>query len=89
MAVGKVRLFLDSSVLLSASGSEKSLSRLVIVLAPRRKWTLVSSGYCRAETLRNLSKVSTSAIETWPKIEPDIFFVADALTSERPLLLTA
>lgn len=84
-----MKVFLDSSVLLSASGSVKSLSRLVTVLASRRKWSLLSSGYCRAETIRNLPKLGSSALESWPEIERGIIFVADALTSERPLLLAA
>ena len=84
-----MKIFLDSSVLLSASGSSKSLSRLVTVLASSRNWELLSSGYCRSETVRNLSKVGVGVLESWPQIEKRVVFVADALTSERPLLLTA
>lgn len=84
-----MKIFLDSSVLLSASGSDKSLSRLVTILASRRGWRLLSSGYCRSETVRNLAKLGDGAAENWPKIEKKLVYVADALTSERPLLLAA
>ena len=84
-----MRIFLDSSVLLSASGSEKSLSRLVAALAPERGWTLVSAIYCQAETNRNIIKLGPQAVATWPELRRKIQWVPNALTSTRPLLLTA
>ncbi len=84
-----MRVFLDSSVLLSACGSEKSLSRLVTELAAERGWHLVSAAYCRAETSRNLGKISSNARQCWPDIETKVEWVPNALTSKRPLLLIA
>jgi len=84
-----VRIFLDSSVILSACGSEKSLSRLITLLAKERGWTLVSSAYCRAETSRNVGKFGAPAMARWAALRAELTWVPDALTTKRPLLLTA
>jgi len=84
-----VRLFLDSSVILSACGSEKSLSRLITLLAPERGWRLVSSAYCRAEVARNIGKFGDEATSRWMTLRTMLEWVPDALTNKRPLLLTA
>lgn len=56
-----MRLFLDTSVLLAASGSSKGASRFLIAEAAAHGWELVSSDYCDEETRRNLPKVGRSA----------------------------
>jgi len=70
-----VRLFLDSSVILSACGSEKSLSRLITLLAPERGWTLVSSAYCRAEISRNIGKFGAPAMAHWAALRAELTWV--------------
>lgn len=87
MGQSKVKVFLDSSVLLSAAGSRKSLSRLILTIAPRQIWTLVTCAYCRAETNRNVVKFGREATEFWQNMP--LVFVPDALSSTRPLLLSA
>lgn len=52
-----MRLFLDTSVLLAASGSSRGASRALFSYQPANAWTLVSSGYCVAETKRNVGKL--------------------------------
>ena len=84
-----VRIFLDSSVLLSACGSEKSLSRLITELAADRGWRLISASYCRAETSKNIGKLGAEAAMRWPSMRTRIEWVPNALTSKKPLLLTA
>lgn len=84
-----VRIFLDSSVLLSACGSEKSLSRLVTGIASERSWHLVSAWCCRAETAKNLGKLGTHAGQHRPLLQAIVEWVPNALTSKRPLLLAA
>lgn len=84
-----VRVFLDSSVILSACGSERSLSRLITVLAAERSWNLVSAAYCRAETVKNLTKFAPQATAHWQDLHARIEWVPNALTTKRPLLLTA
>jgi predicted nucleic acid-binding protein len=84
-----VRIFLDRSVLLSACGSEKSLSRLITEIAPQRGWRLISASYCRAETSKNLGKLGPAAALKWPDMQSKVEWVPNALTSRKPLLLTA
>ena len=84
-----MRVFLDSSVVLSACGSVKSLSRLITLIAPERDWHPVSSAYCRAEVARNVGKFGDEATAYWTTLRAKLEWVPDALTSKRPLLLTA
>ena len=84
-----MRLFLDSSVLLSAAGSEKSLSRLIMTIADQWEWDLVTAFYCRDETNRNIGKFPPKSAITWKALQADLSFTPNALTSNRPLLLTA
>ena len=84
-----MRVFLDSSVVLSACGSVKSLSRLITLIAPERDWHPVSSAYCRAEVARNVGKFGAEATAYWTTLRTKLEWVPDALTSKRPLLLTA
>lgn len=84
-----MRLFLDSSVLLSATGSVKSLSRLIVTIADEWGWELVTAFYCRDETNRNIVKFPPKAAKTWRDLQGDLAFTPNALTSKRPLLLTA
>ncbi len=84
-----MRIFLDSSVLLSSCGSGKSLSRLITEISDERGWHLVSAGYCRAETARNIGKLGEEAVLRWPDLRAKVEWVPNALTSVRPLLLTA
>ncbi len=84
-----MRLFLDSSVLLSAAGSEKSLSRLIVTIAREWGWELETAFYCRDETSRNIRKFPQKAVHVWVAMQEEIAFLPNALTSNRPLLLTA
>ena len=84
-----MRVFLDSSVILSACGSERSLSRLITVLAAERGWDLVSAAYCRAETIKNLAKFPQQASAHWQDLQARIEWVPNAFTTKHPLLLTA
>ncbi len=84
-----MKVFLDSSVLLSACGSERSLSRLITEIAGERKWELVSVAYCRAETAKNLGKFGAAASDHWKSLQRKVAWAPNALTTRRPLLLTA
>ncbi len=75
--------------MLSACGSEKSLSRLIMELAAERGWHLISAMYCRAETGKNIGKLGISAVARWPEMQAQVEWVPNALTSRRPLLLAA
>lgn len=75
--------------MLSAVGSQKSLSSLIATIAGRKGWSLTSSAYCRVETNRNVVKFGSEAETRWKLLRDRITFVPDALTSRWPLLLTA
>jgi hypothetical protein len=82
-----VRLFLDTSVLLAASGSGKGASRFLIVEAATRGWELISSDYCDEETRRNLSKVGRAAPIAWRRtVRPRLRFVRSNLALDKPLV---
>lgn len=84
-----MRVFLDSSVIISACGSVKSLSRLIWQIHSAHDWQLISSSYCRAEVARNVVKFGGAAVESLSQLSADIDWVPNALTSKRPLLLAA
>ena len=65
------------------------MSRLITEIAPERGWHLISASYCRAETGKNLSKLGPDAILRWPELQTQIEWVPNALTSKKPLLLSA
>jgi predicted nucleic acid-binding protein len=82
-----VRLFLDTSVLLAASGSARGASRFVIAEALPHGWELVSSDHCAEETRRNLPKVARSAATAWKnEIAPRVRFVRASLALDKPLV---
>jgi len=82
-----VRLFLDASVLLSASGSESGASRYIVDEAKKHSWQLLSSNYCREETLRNLPKIGQEAESYFTDtLRKRIKWVTDAWSSESILL---
>ncbi len=60
-----MRLFLDTSVLLAATGSAGGASRFVLDEAAAHGWKLVTTDYCVDEARRNLPKLATSAPNTW------------------------
>lgn len=94
-----MKLFLDTSVLLAASGSAKGASRAVFHFASEAGWTLISSPYVLNEVVRNLSKLPVSATKEWIRLRRQLDVVDDVITShlavvfsaskDRPVLLTA
>ncbi|NBS05671.1 MAG: PIN domain-containing protein [Verrucomicrobia bacterium] len=86
----EVRLFLDSSVLLAATGSTSGASRLLITSAKREGWILVTSAYCVREVEHNLPKLKPKASIDWRRtIKPALTIVGTHLVLDRPLLYRA
>ena len=56
-----MRLFLDTSVLLAASGSATGASRELFNRAPANDWRLIATPYVIEEVLRNLSLLPHTA----------------------------
>ncbi|MBK1880244.1 PIN domain-containing protein [Pelagicoccus mobilis] len=82
-----MRLFLDTSVLLSATGSEVGASRFIVNEAKKHSWQLANSHYCRQETLRNLPKIGEEAVSYFSDtLRNRIQWVSDAWSSDNILL---
>ena len=94
-----MKVFLDSSVLLAASGSSRGASRFLLLNAAAQRWSLVSSPYCVTEVVRNLGKLGAEAVEAWERmVQPNFGLVSDTWTldlpvsipdKDRPVLLSA
>ena len=82
-----MRLFLDTSVLLSASGSANGASRFIVAEAAAHGWELVSSDYCAEETRRNLPKLGRTAAAAWKAdIAPRVQLIPASVAFDKPLL---
>jgi predicted nucleic acid-binding protein len=84
-----VRLFLDTSVLLAASGSETGASRALFHLSQTVGWRLVTSPYAVNEVLKNLAKFPAEATTAWLKLRRQIIIVDDVVSLNRPVLFAA
>jgi predicted nucleic acid-binding protein len=79
-----VRLFLDTSVVLSACASAAGASREIFRAAPINGWVLVATPYVVAETERNLSEFSPEAKSKWVELRQNILLMRDVLTLKLP-----
>jgi predicted nucleic acid-binding protein len=81
-----VKLFLDTSVLLAASGSERGASRAIFDLSRKHHWRLLTSYYCIIEVERNLRKLPENARHIWDNLlSGKVAIVNDAITLDKPL----
>ncbi len=78
-----MKLFLDSSVLLAASGSRRGASREVIRLADECKWLLLATPYVVSEVLANLANLAETARTDWAALMPNLTLMDDVLTLDR------
>jgi hypothetical protein len=76
-----VRLFLDSSVLLAACGSDRGASRAVFLCAAESGWDLLTSPY--EEVLTNLPGLPAAATADWARRRPQLALMDDVLTLDR------
>ncbi len=56
-----MKLFIDTSVLLAAAGSEHGDPVFVFEQATDREWVLITTHYCLEEAKRNVAKVGRKA----------------------------
>jgi hypothetical protein len=94
-----VRVFLDSSVLLAASASDRGASREIFCRAAESDWLLLASPYVVEEVLANLPKLPATATGIWAGLRPNLALMDDVLTldraavfeptKDRPILFTA
>lgn len=78
-----MRLFLDSSVLLAASGSGRGASREIVVRASERGWILLTTPYVIEEVHANLPHLPPAATADWARIRPELMLMDDVLTLDR------
>jgi predicted nucleic acid-binding protein len=79
-----VRLFLDTSVLLSSCGSEKGASREIFRLSGSQNWTLVATPYVFQEVTKNLNKLPDEATPSWRELQRNLLVLPDIVTLDRP-----
>lgn len=79
-----MRLFLDTSVLLAASGSATGASREVFRRAPANDWVLISIPFVIEEVLRNLPDLPGVVSANWGRLRPALLLMEDVLTLDRP-----
>ena len=84
-----MRLFLDTSVLLAASGSAAGASRELFRRASANAWVLVSSPYVLEEVFRNLPSLPPAANVEWARLRPALMVMHDVLTLDRPAVFQA
>lgn len=94
-----MNLFLDSSVLLAASGSDRGASREVFRSAQRARWILLATPYVLEEVLVNLPALPKAATSAWAVLRPELAIVDDVFTldqavvfepaKDRPILFSA
>jgi len=79
-----VTLFLDTSVLLAASGSSKGASREIFRLAPKQQWTLITIPYVLEEVTRNLKNLPHDASADWVRLRRQLTIEDNVLSLDRP-----
>ncbi len=84
-----MNLFLDTSVLLAASGSALGASREVFRRSAANNWTLIATPYVLEEVLRNLPNLPPPASADWARLRPVLVIRDDVLSVDRPTIFTA
>jgi hypothetical protein len=84
-----VRLFLDASVLVAASGSAAGASREIFRRASANGWILITTPYGLEEVVRNLPDLAPSASADWAALRPALLILDDVLTLDRPAVFPA
>lgn len=83
-----MKIFLDSSVLLAASGSAHGASRAVFDLQQAVGWTLLYSPYVRSEVKDNLTFLDTHALSSWLALSKKLNLVDDSLVMDWPVVFS-
>lgn len=67
-----MRLFLDTSVLLAASASDRGASREIFRLAAVNEWVMITTTYVVEEVLRNLPDFPSTVSGEWVRLRSGI-----------------
>jgi predicted nucleic acid-binding protein len=79
-----MRLFLDTSVMLSSCASASGASREVFKRARANAWLLITTPYAIDEVLRHLPDFPLAASTDWAALRPCILVMDDVLTLDLP-----
>jgi hypothetical protein len=83
-----VKIFLDSSVLLAAAGSENGASRALFDLQQESGWSLLYSPYVRSEVKVNLVFLNPTALSSWQALSKKLNLVDDSLVIDWPVVFS-
>jgi len=81
-----MKLFLDTSVLLSATASNSGASREIFRRSKREGWVLITTPYGIDEVERNLDFLSQEAAGEWGSLRSGLLVMGDVLTLDLPSL---
>lgn len=81
-----MRLFLDTSVLISATASCSGASREIFRRSDRQNWVLITTPYGIEEVERNLDFLSPEAAGEWNSLRSRLLVMGDVLTLDLPSL---
>lgn len=81
-----MRLFLDTSVMLSASCSARGASREVFRCATSNGWLLITTPYAIDEVMRHLPVFPITASADWATLRPQLLVMDDVFTPEMPVV---
>ena len=84
-----MRLFLDTSVLLAASGSTQGASREVFRRAAGNEWALIATPFTLEEAICNLPLLGPVAGIQWARLRPLLVVMDDVVTLDRPSVFAA
>jgi predicted nucleic acid-binding protein len=84
-----MKLLLDSSVLLAASGSESGASRELFRLAPSAGWSLLATPYIVREVTLNLPRLPQQASLDWAGFRKELQVCEDVVTLDWPAVFPA
>lgn len=84
-----MRLFLDTSVLLTACASTRGASHEIFRRAPTHDWILIATPYVITEVLNNLTAFPPSASAQWDNLRSSLILLDDVLTVDRPAIFAA
>lgn len=81
-----MRLFLDTSVMLSACASVKGASREVFRRAPANGWHLITTPYAIDEVMRHLPDLPLQTSADWAALQGQLLVMDDILTLNLPVV---
>lgn len=85
----RVRLFLDTSVVLAACASTAGASSEIFRRAAQQRWLLLTTPYVLEEVTRNLAKFPLAAASEWAGLRPHLRTRDNILTLNRPVVFPA